>query len=116
MPTRAPVHRVGRSAAPVHVMPGDDRQARRSLPTNSARWRRIRAQQLATEPLCRCCAHHGCRSCAPDGIRAASHVDHIDGDDSNSAPANLQSLCARCHSVKTATADGGFGNRGGSKV
>jgi len=28
-------------------------------------------------------------------------VDHIDGDHSNSDPANLQTLCANCHRLKT---------------
>lgn len=28
-------------------------------------------------------------------------VDHIDGDHSNNDPANLQTLCANCHRLKT---------------
>ena len=28
-------------------------------------------------------------------------VDHIDGDSSNNDPANLQTLCANCHRLKT---------------
>lgn len=28
-------------------------------------------------------------------------VDHIDGDRSNNAPENLQTLCANCHRLKT---------------
>ncbi len=28
-------------------------------------------------------------------------VDHRDGDKANDAPANLQTLCANCHRLKT---------------
>lgn len=28
-------------------------------------------------------------------------VDHIDGNHSNNAPSNLQTLCANCHRLKT---------------
>jgi 5-methylcytosine-specific restriction protein A len=37
-------------------------------------------------------------------------VDHIDGDSDNDAWDNLRSRCHPCHSRKTATHDGGFGN------
>ncbi|MNM21162.1 HNH endonuclease [compost metagenome] len=78
------------------------RQAKRALPTNSTRWRRLRAAQLAVEPLCRSCGAAG-RVCA------ATDVDHVDGDDSNNASENLQSLCHSCHSAKTVRENGGFG-------
>ncbi|OWB24491.1 HNH endonuclease, partial [Xanthomonas oryzae] len=78
------------------------RQARRALPTNARQWRQLRAAHLAAEPLCRQCARGG-------RVVAASDVDHIDGDDSNNAPDNLQSLCHACHSRKTAKENGGFG-------
>ena len=75
---------------------------------NSGRWRRLRFRHLEREPLCRECARVG-------KVTPASDVDHIKphkGDfclffDEN----NLQSLCASCHSRKTAAEDGGFGNR-----
>jgi 5-methylcytosine-specific restriction endonuclease McrA len=35
-------------------------------------------------------------------------VDHIDGDHGNNEPANLQTLCANCHRLKTIT-KGEFG-------
>ena len=69
-------------------------------------WRKMRADQLRQHPLC--------VSCMTDGqIVAATQVDHITphrGDRSLFRdPANMQSLCASCHSHKTATEDGGFG-------
>lgn len=30
-------------------------------------------------------------------------VDHIDGDNSNNQPSNLQTLCSNCHRIKTYT-------------
>ncbi|MBB4126231.1 5-methylcytosine-specific restriction protein A [Xanthomonas translucens] len=103
MPTRPPQHR------PSWWKPYKEdnkqaqrRQARRALATNSVRWRRIRAAHLAVEPLCRLCAARGL-------VVAATDVDHVDGDDSNNDPGNLQSLCHPCHSRKTARENGGFG-------
>lgn len=103
MPSRPPQHRPSwwkpykEEAAQVQR-----RQARRALATNSARWRKIRAAHLSGEPLCRECASRGL-------VVAATDVDHMDGDDSNNAPENLQSLCHACHSRKTARENGGFG-------
>ena len=68
----------------------------------SARWRRIRADVLRSSPVC---VVVGCDS-------RATAVDHIvprrlgGGEDR----ANLQALCGSCHSRKTASEDGGFGN------
>lgn len=79
------------------------RQVRRALPTSSAAWRALRALVLREQPLCEMCLTAG-------RIRAASVVDHIDGDALNNERSNLQSLCASCHARKTAREDGGFGN------
>ena len=65
-------------------------------------WRAIRAAFLEAHPWC---SKRGC-------MKPATDVDHVvsrrrggsDGDE------NLQSLCHSCHSSKTATEDGGFGN------
>lgn len=68
-----------------------------------AEWQVLRAAHLATHPYCVVC-----------GI-AATTVDHIKphrGDDElRLDPDNLQSTCTSCHSSKTASRDGGFGNR-----
>lgn len=71
-----------------------------------SRWRKRRLIQLRREPLCRLCSTHGRPT-------AATEVDHIvplkaGGPDTFD---NYQSLCHRCHSIKTAREDGGFGRR-----
>jgi hypothetical protein len=58
-----------------------------------ARWRRIRAQQLAAEPLCRLCARVG-------KVERASVADHVEkhfGDPIKFWHGKLQSLCRNCH-------------------
>lgn len=66
------------------------------------RWRRIRARQLAKEPLCRRCRELG-------RITPAEHVDHIEphkGDRAKFWGGPFQSLCASHHSEKTALEEG----------
>jgi 5-methylcytosine-specific restriction protein A len=57
---------------------------------------------LDGEPLCRACSSKGI-------TRPANQVDHINGDATNNDMNNLQPMCARCHSRKTATENGGWG-------
>jgi len=64
-----------------------------------AAWRKLRHKFLKAHPLCHC-------------GQLATDVDHIlakakGGKDEWS---NLRALCHRCHSAKTASEDGGFGN------
>lgn len=64
-------------------------------------WPRTSREYLAAHPHCAIC--HA----------AADHVDHIIAVDKGGAILdwnNLQSLCKRHHSKKTASVDGGFGN------
>ncbi|ANZ35542.1 hypothetical protein BBK82_05060 [Lentzea guizhouensis] len=63
------------------------------------RWRKKSEAYLRANPTCVACG------------RPSQHTDHIDGDRTNWEPDNLQPLCLSCHSRKTATHDGGFGNR-----
>ncbi len=72
---------------------------RRTLSLNSTAWKTLRAEVLASEPLCRMCTARGL-------VVPATDVDHIedsreDYTDDNSRE-NLQSLCHDCHSLKTA--------------
>ncbi len=76
---------------------------RRTLSLNSAAWKRLRAQVLAEEPLCRMCTARGL-------VVPATDVDHIvdsreDFTDDNSRE-NLAALCHECHSLKTAASMG----------
>lgn len=59
------------------------------------RWRVRRARHLSAYPLCPC-------------GRAATEVDHIDGNTRNNRTENLQSYCKSCHSKKTVRHDGGL--------
>ena len=75
----------------------------RTYATNATTWRKLRALVLAHQPLCAC----GC-------LMPADTVDHIDGNATNNAMANLQAMTAACHSRKTVAQDGGFGRKPGS--
>lgn len=73
------------------------------------KWTQQRTKYLRNNPLCVRCAEK-------DLITIATVVDHIvphKGDmDLFWDESNWQSLCKRCHDIKTATEDGGFGHRG----
>lgn len=63
-------------------------------PYNTPRWQTLRAQTLRQEPLCRLCQANG-------SLTAANTVDHITPISQGGEPfdrANLQPLCASCHS------------------
>ena len=71
------------------------------------RWRRLRRLFLNEHPLC--CDPFGIHT---DQVIAATDVDHIvsrrmGGGDNEE---NLQALCHRCHSMKTAREDGRWGH------
>ena len=72
------------------------------------RWQAMRDYQLAKEPLCRECLAVG-------KLTPATECDHIIPHKGNELlffdRKNLQSLCKKCHSRKTAAEDGGFGHK-----
>ena len=72
------------------------------------RWRKLRNRFIAQHPHCAECLKRGV-------ITMATDVDHIIPHRGDARllydEANLQSLCKSCHSKKTASEDGGFGNR-----
>jgi 5-methylcytosine-specific restriction protein A len=74
----------------------------------NGRWKRIRHNHLAKEPLCRECK-------AMNKITSATVVDHIIPHKGDKKlfydPNNRQSLCKFHHDSKTAREDGGYGNR-----
>lgn len=70
-------------------------------------WRRVRAQVLASEPLCRFCAADG-------RVTAATDVDHVEpfkglADPLRLDPSNLRPLCRPCHLARTARQASGLG-------
>lgn len=71
------------------------------------RWQRARAGYLVKHPLCAECEKQG-------RVEAATDLDHViahRGDnDLFWDRENWQGLCQPCHSRKTATEDGGWGN------
>lgn len=73
-----------------------------------ARWAKYSKQYLAAHPLCVECKKHGV-------ITPSEHTDHIIPHRGDMAlfwdPKNHQALCRVCHGRKTASEDGGFGNR-----
>jgi len=97
MPMRPPKHdphaRLRAAGIPVHTPKarpsGRDADPRRTIPLNSAAWRKLRAAVLAEAPLCLMC----------DDV--ATNVDHADGNPGNNTRRNLASLCQSCHSHKT---------------
>lgn len=74
------------------------------------KWQQARAGWLAKHPLCVQCQARGL-------VVEATDVDHIVPHKGDMTVfwdrSKWQSLCASCHSAKTAREDGGFGNRQG---
>jgi len=75
---------------------------------HSTRWRKVREGHLCQYPLCSECERQG-------AVAAATLVDHVTPHKGDYGlfwdPMNWQSMCDPCHNRKTATEDGGFGNR-----
>jgi 5-methylcytosine-specific restriction enzyme A len=74
----------------------------------TAAWRAFRLVVLTERPICE----------VPGCGAPSRQVDHRMPVRKGGAPfdrANVQPLCLSCHSRKTATNDGGFGNRPNSK-
>lgn len=89
-------------ACPAHQRPGPKKSGDPFY--SSKPWRALRARRLRLSPFCSC----GCQ-------RRADTVDHIKPrrlhPELELDLANTQSFYSRCHNRKTASQDGGFGNR-----
>lgn len=81
---------------------------KRALATNSKEWLDIAAQVRLESPFCVKCAELGVRTTYSivRGKLQQLHVDHIDGNDANMERSNLQTLCVRCHGIKTGLEQG----------
>lgn len=75
-----------------------------------AKWRAYRTKYIEQNPYC---VSAECAAIPLWRRPLATDVDHIDGlgplGPRGYDPANMQSLCHRCHSIKTAREDGAFG-------
>lgn len=77
-------------------MSGYNRQGSRGLHTGSKRWRTIRAQVLAEQPLCPICKAQG-------RIEPAVDVDHVNNNSHDNRRENLVGMCRSHHAEKSAT-------------
>lgn len=88
--------------------PETDYRAMTNAMYNTSRWKEMRKKQLAREPVCRVCAEQ-------KKLTHATEVDHIiphKGDKTLFFDVcNLQSLCHKCHSTKTARENPGWARR-----
>lgn len=91
------------SLCPIHQKEEDSKRDKRRTRDRSrfnSSWKVKRTRYLRTHPWCVDCG------------QAANTVDHVvplskGGQDNEN---NYQSMCTSCHSRKTASKDGGFGN------
>lgn len=94
MPTRPPAHRPPWAKPPAPRVPFERGRGSSTARGYGQDWRRVRAQVLAREPLCRTCMAQG-------RVTEATEVHHevsIRADSSRRLdPANLIPTCKPCH-------------------
>lgn len=83
--------RIANNERKKHRLATDPEERERYEFYKSARWRKLRKLQLASEPLCRLCN-------AP--ARVVDHIEQISRGGNRYDQENLQSLCDHCHAVK----------------
>ena len=76
-----------------HRRAEDEDRGTRTERGYGAQWQRVRARKLARDPLCEDCKARGV-------LREAAQVHHIDSDNRNNRPENLESVCTFCHAAK----------------
>ena len=96
---------VGKGYCEAHTKKEQESKYDKSL-LKTAQWQRLRARYLQQHPFCVRCEAAG-------RLVLANVVDHIMSHRGDSTlfwdVDNWQSLCKRCHDIKTAKEDGGFG-------
>ncbi|MBM0211863.1 HNH endonuclease [Pseudomonas syringae group genomosp. 3] len=107
MPVKPQRHKPATPDTPQHL-PAEAQRGTASQRGYNSRWQKARKGYFARHPLCVHCERVG-------RVTVATDLDHIiphRGDQTLFwARTNWQGLCHSCHSAKTATEDGGFGNR-----
>lgn len=97
---------VERGPCPDHQRAYEQRRGSSHQRGYDHRWRKAAAAWLRAHPLCVECAKH-------DVVCAATQVDHVKPHRGDTTlfwdRANWQGLCTPCHSRKTATEDGRWG-------
>lgn len=94
MPKAIRTHKPRTVSAPSKTLQERRAETGRTLALNGTAWRRLRALVLSEQPLCPRCSEAGY-------LVPATEVDHVDGDPTNNARANLEGLCKLHHSQKT---------------
>lgn len=93
--------------AEVKVLAVDNRESASKRGYNRT-WRKYRETFLVQNPFCTYCIRDG-------ELIYADVVDHIKPHKGDMKlfwdPENHQGLCTKCHNKKTASEDGGFGNK-----
>ncbi len=74
---------------------------------SSTQWRVFRRMYLRRHPMC---IEYGCGKMAT----IIDHIKPVNQGGSLYEEDNLQPMCKQCHDKKTATEDGGFGNKPGT--
>jgi 5-methylcytosine-specific restriction protein A len=86
----------------------DERRGNANSRGYNYKWQRYRAGFLQKHPLCAECEKQG-------RVTPATIVDHIIPHKGDTKlfwdKKNHQPLCKRCHDIKTAREDGGYGNK-----
>jgi 5-methylcytosine-specific restriction protein A len=103
MPSRPPVHRPQNAQAARKHEPYTQR-AKTTARGYGWQWQRLRAAHAMNHPAI-------CVDCGHAGQSSEMHLDHRTARSKGGTDdtVNLQWLCVRCHSRKTAKEDGGFG-------
>lgn len=95
----------GGSYCDIHKSKNDMRRGSASSRGYNTTWRKYRIMYLHAHPLCSECLSHGITTMATVVDHIIAHKGNVDLFwDSN----NHQSLCKKCHDIKTGTKDRGY--------
>lgn len=102
MPKRVSCHKPAKTQGKAH----QKRRGSACARGYDRHWQRFRLWYLRAHPLCEECLRQG----RTEPARDVDHITPLVQGGARLDPDNVQALCHSCHSRKTATEDGGFGN------